>query len=155
STTLLSAGTHSLVAVFNGDTFFDSSSSNAASVVINPSPLAVTANNKTRQYGDPNPAFDGSLVGIRNSDNITATFTTTATPASPVGTYAITPVLNDPDSKLGNYTVTSTNGVLTVTPAPLSASANNKTRAYGQPNPALDGIITGIQNGDAITAIYT
>ncbi len=155
STTLLSAGTHSITATFNGDSLFDPSTSTATSVVIAPAPLTVTANDKTRQYGQANPSFDGAITGIKNADNITATFTTTATPASPVGTYAITPVLADSDNKLGNYTVTSNNGTLTITPALLTVIVNNKSRAYGVANPLLDGIINGIQNGDNITATYS
>ena len=155
STTQLSAGTHSITAVFSGDNFFDPSTSAAVNVTIAPAALTVTANNKTRQYGQPNPSLDGTISGIKNADNITATFTTTATPASPVGTYAITPVFSDPDNKLGNYTVTTSNGVLTITPALLSVAANNKSRTYGAANPVFDGILAGIQNGDNITATYT
>src|SRR5207253_2303687 len=114
-------------------------------LTITPAPLSVTADNKSRDYGDTNPSFTGSIVGIKNGDNITATYSTTATPASAVGTYSIVPTLVDPDGKLGNYTVTSTNGTLTINPAPLSATANNKSRLYGDPNPALDGVITGIK----------
>ena len=59
--------------------------------------------------------FSGTITGLQNGDNITATYATTATVTSPVGTYPITPTLVDPGSKLTNYTVTSTNGTLTVT----------------------------------------
>ena len=71
------------------------------------------------------------------------------------GTYPITPALVDPAGKLGNYTVTSNNGTLTVTHAPLTVTAANATRAFGDPNPAFTGIITGIKNGDNITATYS
>src|SRR6185437_6118272 len=45
-----------------------------------------------------------------------------------------------------------TNASLTITPAALSVTANNVSRGYGLTNPILTGIITGIQNGDNITA---
>ena len=48
----------------------------------------------------------------------------------------------------------STNGVLNVTAAGLTVTANNASRAYGNTNPLFTGIITGIQNGDDITATY-
>jgi hypothetical protein len=48
--------------------------------------LTVTAANASRVYGDPNPTFTGTITGIKNGDNITAVYATTATPASPVGT---------------------------------------------------------------------
>jgi hypothetical protein len=66
----------------------------------------------------------------------------------------IVPTLVDPDNKLGNYNVVINNGTLTVTPAPLSIVADDVTRAAGQPNPAFTGTITGVKNGDAITATH-
>ena len=41
---------------------------------------------------------------------------------------------------------------LTVTPAALSVVADDQNRVYGQANPNLTGTITGLQNGDSITA---
>src|SRR4029077_16171459 len=121
-------------------------------LTITPAPLTVTAANATRLYGDPN-SLSGTITGIKNGDNITATYSS-ADPTAAVGTYPIVPTLFDPDGKLVNYTVTSNNGTLTVTPAPLSVVAANSTRAYGDPN-NLSGTITGIKNGDNITATYS
>src|SRR5947208_17133449 len=92
-------------------------------LTINPAPLTVTAADAGRLYGDPNPSFIGTITGIKNADNITATYASTTTAASPVGAYPIVPTLVDPDHKLGNYIVTSNNGKLTVTPAPLAVTA--------------------------------
>jgi hypothetical protein len=121
-------------------------------LTINPAPLTVTGTDASRIYGDANPAFTGTIAGIKNADNITATFASAATPASPVGTFGIVPTLVDPTAKLGNYNVTSNNGILTITPAPLNVSAGNASRIYGDPNPSLVGTITGLKNGDNITA---
>jgi hypothetical protein len=86
--------------------------------------LTVTANNATRSYGAAEPVFNGTITGIQNGDNITATYATTATISSPVGTYPIVPTLVDPGNKLPNYAVTTNNGTLTVTapPAPTILS---------------------------------
>ncbi len=40
--------------------------------------------------------------------------------------------LNDPNGKLGNYVVTTNNGVLSVTNALLTVSANSTNKTYGQ-----------------------
>ena len=128
---------------------------NNGTLTITPAPLTVTAANATRVYGDANPAFTGTITGLLNGDNITATYSTTATAASNVGPYPITPALVDPAGKLGNYTVTSNNGTLTVSTAPLTVTAANASRAFGDPNPAFTGTITGIKNGDNITATYS
>ena len=117
-------------------------------------PLVITAINAGRFYGDPNPAFTGTITGLRSGDTITATYTTVADPTSPVGDYLIVPTLVDPDNKLSSYTVIINNGTLTVTPAPLSIVADDATRAAGQPNPAFTGTISGIKNGDDITATH-
>ena len=129
-------------------------SSTSGNLTVTPAPLAVSAANATRLYGDPNPAFTGTTIGIKNADNITATFSSVATPASAVGTFAIIPALVDPTAKLGNYSVTSTNGTLTVSPASLTVTGTNASRLYGDPNPAFTGTITGLKNADNITATF-
>ncbi|HST78922.1 MAG TPA: MBG domain-containing protein, partial [Verrucomicrobiae bacterium] len=129
---------------------------NNGTLTITPAPLVVTANNAGRLYGDPNPPFSGTISGIKNSDPITATYTSPATETSPVGSYPIIPTLSDNGSgTLVNYTVTVNNGVLLVTPAPLTVTAANASRPYGQPNPVFTGTIVGIKNNDPITATYS
>jgi len=118
-------------------------------------PLVVTPNSATKLYGDPLPALTGSIMGVQSGDNITATFSTTATQTSPVGSYDITAALSDPASRLGNYIVTLNKGTLTVTKAPLTLTADDKSRPFGYNNPPLTGTIVGIKNGDAITANYS
>jgi hypothetical protein len=123
-------------------------------LTVGPAPLTVTAANANRIYGDPNPAFTGTITGLRNADNISATFSS-AGPASPVGTYPIVPALADPAGKLGNYSVTANNGTLTVGPSALSVSATDASRPYGSANPVFTGTLTGIKNSDNITASFT
>jgi len=117
-------------------------------------PLVVTAINAGRFYGDPNPAFTGTITGLKPGDTITVTYTSVANSGSAVGDFAIVPTLVDPDNQLSNYTVTINTGTLTVTPAPLSIVADDVTRAVGQPNPAFTGTISGIKNGDDISATH-
>ena len=74
--------------------------------------LTVTAGNASRTYGAANPTFTASETGAVNGDTFTFTESTTATPSSPVGTYAIVPVATG--TNLANYTVVYVNGTLTV-----------------------------------------
>jgi hypothetical protein len=148
TTSLLSAGSHSITATFGGDSIFDVSPSAPVSVVVNPASLTVTAANASKLYGQANPPLTGSIVGIKNGDNITATYATIATQSSPVGTYPIVPTLVDPDSKLGNYTVTSINGTLTINPAPLTITADDKTKNLNAPNPAFTATYSGFVLGE-------
>jgi hypothetical protein len=124
-------------------------------LTISPAPLTIAAANASRLYGDPNPSFTGTITGLKNGDNIGATFSAGADPTSPVGNYAVIPAPSDPNGKLGNYALSISNGTLTVTPAPLSVAAANASRVYGDPNPAFTGTITGLKNGDNITASFS
>ena len=82
--------------------------------------LTVTANSTSRALGAANPPFTGSVIGLQNGDNITATYSTTATTNSPAGPYPIVPTLIDPNGKLPNYALTINDGTLTVLPGSLS-----------------------------------
>jgi len=82
---------------------------------ITPASLNVTANDKTRAYGDNNPPFDLRFSGLVNGDNTTVftgyTLGTAATSASDVGAYAI----NLAGGSASNYAVTRHNGTLAIT----------------------------------------
>ena len=128
------AGTNTLTTVFTPkDTTDYTSVTNTVSLVVQPAPLAVTVNSTNRLYGQPNPVFTGTINGLTNGDNITATYASVATNNSPAGTYPIIPALIDPNNRLTNYLVAVTNGTLTVisnaatitwtNPAPISYGA--------------------------------
>ncbi len=127
---------------------------NSGTLTVTPAALSVTAANASRLYGDANPAFSGSITGIKNADNITATYACAAVADKSGRNMSYRAHAVDPALKLGNYTVTSNNGTLTVSPAPLSVTAANASRQYGDANPLFTGTITGIRNNDAISATY-
>ena len=72
------------------------------------------------------------MVGLLNHDNIKASCFSAATATTPVGVYgpgnsnAIRLNFNDPDHRLGNYTVTTNEGTLTIL-APPSIRINEPT----------------------------
>ena len=124
-------------------------------LTIQPAPLQIIVDNQTRLYGEVNPLFTGSIIGIQNGDNLTSDYTSVAVPASPVGAYQISANLVDPENRLGNYTLNVTVGTLMVTVSPLTVRADDAARHYGAPNPAFSGEIVGIKNSDLIIASYT
>jgi hypothetical protein len=81
-------------------------------------PLTVTPRDVDRLYGAENPPLTGRIDGARSQDQISATYTTTATRTSPPGAYPISAVLSDPNGRLGNYSVTLLQGTLTVRSVP-------------------------------------
>jgi hypothetical protein len=88
---------------------------NNGTLTVLKAPLTITADNQWRIYGAPNPTLTGSIVGLKNGDGITATYSTSAGTSSSVGSYRIVPTAVDSSpSTLSNYNVTLVPGVLTV-----------------------------------------
>src|SRR4029077_92466 len=113
---------------------------------------------QTKAYGAVNPALTVSYSGFANGDTAAslttlATATTTATTASAVGTYPIT--ASGAVSGSGNYTIAYVPGTLTVTPAALTVTAPNATKAYGAVNPSLTVSYSGFVNGDTAASLTT
>ncbi|MFT3893179.1 MAG: sortase [Anaerolineales bacterium] len=156
----LAVGTHTIRADFSGFGAYPAGSSNPNNngvLTINPAPLTVTANNKSRVYGAANPVFDATITGFVNGETLgtsdvtgSPSCTTAATPASPVSgsPYAITCTVGTLAST--NYTFNFVAGNLTVTHATLTVTANNKSRVYGVANPVFDATITGFVNGETL-----
>jgi hypothetical protein len=147
-------GTHDIVPVFkdpDGRLQNYIVITNKGELKITPARLTVAATDKKRVYGDRNPALTGDLRGVRPSDDIAATYRTAADSNSPVGPYAIQPVLSDPQGKLSNYTVIASKGTLTITPARLVVKTHGIQRSYGVSNPALTGEVIGLRSGDNVS----
>jgi hypothetical protein len=121
-------------------------------LVISKANLIVTANNQTMPPGGPLPALTVSYSGFANGDNASSlttqpTATTTATAASPIGTYPITPG----GGVSANYNFSYVNGTLTVGKPVLTITANPAGSTYGSPlvpNSSLTVSYSGFTNGD-------
>jgi filamentous hemagglutinin family protein len=131
-------------------------------LTVTPAPLTVTANNNTKVYGQTftpaGTAFtttalqNGETVGSVTEVSPAGTPPTAAVP----GSYAIIP-----GSATGgtftptNYIINYVNGALTVTPAPLTVTANNNTKVYGQTfTPAGTAFTTtALQNGETVGSV--
>jgi hypothetical protein len=114
--------------------------------------LTILADSQTRYYGATNSELTGSMQGIQNGDPIFLTYSTVADTNSPIGSYNIVPTALG--ALLTNYMVIVSNGTLVVSPAPLSVTADDKSRIYATSNPPLTGTIVGVQNNDAISSTY-
>ena len=127
-----------------------------ATLTVGKAAMVITAADKSKVYGDANPTLTGTITGLQNGDAITASYSTVATLTSGVGGYAIVPAAVDSSpSKLANYDVHLVNGSLSVTKRDLVISADNKSKVLGAVNPTFTGSMSGVQNGDAITASYS
>ncbi len=81
---------------------------------VSQAPLTINVNNAFRNQGVANPPLTGSVTGQQNGDDITASFSTTATILSAPGNYPITARLSDLGQRLSNYQVTNNAGTLKV-----------------------------------------
>ena len=123
----------------------------AGTVAIHPANLTITASSATVTYGTAAPAITATYSGFVNGDTPTSlttkpTCTTAVTAASTVGSYAST----CSGAADGNYTINYVLGSVTVTPALLTVTANNQTKALGAAVPALTATITGFVDGQTL-----
>jgi filamentous hemagglutinin family protein len=120
-------------------------------------PITVMADNLSREYGNANPTFTYTIGGdgLVNGDSLSGALATSATTASDVGSYDITQgTLAAP----GNYDITAfTDGTLSVTARPITVTADDLSRIYGNANPALTYTVggEGLVNGGALSGALT
>ena len=103
-------------------------------LTVNQKQLDITANNRTKTYGDL-VTFAGtefSSIGLINGDTITkVTLTSTGAPVTAiVNTYPIV-ASAAVGSGLSNYSIKYHDGTLTVDQAPLKIKANDRFKTYG------------------------
>lgn len=140
------------VTVIDGDGM---STNDSFVLTVSPAQLTVTIDSFSRAYGATNPVFTGSISGLQSGDDIGLSLSTGAALASPVSSYAIVPTFLDPSNRLGNYTIVTNGGTLTVTQASLTVTASSTGKTYGQTlNFAGTEFGTaGLVNGDMVTSV--
>lgn len=100
----------------------------------------ITADNKTREYGEDNPTFTYTTSASLNGE---PELTTTATKTSPVGEYDI---VVGRGTITGDYT--AINGKLTITKAPLKISGGTYTMKQGDELPTFVASYSGFKNDE-------
>lgn len=112
-------------------------------------PLKLSIGKYEREYGIENPQFILEYTGLKNNEGTpkwdkSPVFNTEASKNSNVGVY---PILLSCEPH--NYEITSIEkGVLTVTKAPLTLVATDKSRLYFEENPSFDFTLIGLRNSD-------
>lgn len=118
-------------------------------MTINKAALQITPKDATRKYGEENPKFGLSYVGLKNNENvpewtIEPIISTNATKESSVGEYSIQVT----SAEARNYTLEKKVGTLTITKAPLTVGVNNCSRKYGETNPTFELHYDGLLNNE-------
>lgn len=127
----------------------------AGDMTITPAPITLFAANNNRIYGDSaDPEILLNQVqGLKRASDIgilDETIRSTATSSSDVGFYSM-------ESTLGtaNYEVVSTEGIMYVFPAPITASFSPTTVVYGDdPSGQYNLTVNGIKAGDTANSIF-
>jgi len=120
---------------------------------ITPATLTVRADSKTKVYGDLDPALTYKVSGLKNGDSEQQVLNGGALSRAPgenVGDYAIG---QGSLGANGNYVLTFINGNLAITPATLTVTAQNTTKVYGDADPALTHVVSGLKNGDSAASV--
>ena len=121
-------------------------------LTVTPRAITVTADAKSRVYGDANPALTYQVggSGLVNGDTLSGALATRRPqPATSASTASRRARWRSP-----NYTISSFTGAnLTVTPRAITVTADAKSRAYGDANPALTYQVggSGLVNGDTLS----
>ena len=154
---ILPAGQVNLTVTFKpDDTSTYASTGATATINVIPAALTITADNVSRAYGAANPQFTFQYSGFVNSEvssvvTTPPTCTTTADKSSAVGPYAIT----CSGAAAANYTIKYFPGTLNVTAAPLTITANDLNKTYGQTKTfaGTEFTASGLVNGDTVTTV--
>jgi gliding motility-associated-like protein len=129
---------------------------NPGTLTITPQVLGITVNDATKTYGAAVPVLSVSYSGFQGTDDASSlttqpTISTTAVTNSPVNTYPITAS----GAASPNYFIVYNPGILTVTPAALTVTANNATKVYGAPVPTLTAGYSGFVGTDNASSLTT
>ncbi|MGC9993832.1 MAG: MBG domain-containing protein [Terriglobia bacterium] len=146
-------GTYTVTATYSGVTA-------QTSLTVGSTPLTITASSPSMTYGGTVPAvtplytYGGLTLSTTAPSGLTTppTCSTTATNASPVGSY--------PSSCTGavdsSYTISYAAGSVTVGPAPLQITAASATMTYGGTVPAINtsnATYATFVNGDGVASL--
>ncbi len=121
-----------------------------ANLTIRPKAATITADSKTKTYGDSDPVLTAVVSGMARND--AAIYTLSREAGQNVGTYAI----NAAVQANPNYIFTVVPGTLTIGPKAVTVTPDNKVKTFGGEDPALTAVVTGLVNGDSADLIsYT
>jgi uncharacterized repeat protein (TIGR01451 family) len=147
----LNAGDHSLSAAYAAQGDFGASSA-TATLHVNTRAIQVTADTKSKTYGDADPGLSYRITSgsLATGDSFTGSLQRDS--GETVGSYAIrqgTLALSS------NYVLTYTDSSLTIGPKPASVSPAPAGKTYGSADPVLTGTLSGFVASDNVTTVFS
>jgi hypothetical protein len=158
STTALPGGTDNVTATYGAAGNYATSTSTASGITINPATQTITFPAiVSRAYGSA--PFTVTATSSAGS-NYPVTIAVQSGPAMISGgivtvTGAGTVVLQAAQAGDANYSAATATQSFQVTPARLTATSNNASRAFGATNPAFSGTVTGTVGSDSFSESFT
>ena len=158
--TILSVGTCILVADQgggqSGGSYYNAAPQVIVTFTINPATLTVTADNKSKTYGDTDPTLTYTYTFTNGSLKSGDTFSGSLTRAvgENFGTYSIT---QNTLALSANYSITSfTNGTFTINKKTINVTANNKSKKNTDSDPVFTYTYTpALVGNDAFSGTLT
>ncbi|HSL28108.1 MAG TPA: MBG domain-containing protein [Anaerolineales bacterium] len=148
-------GTYTITCFGGVDNNYDFTYANGT-LTVKPAALTITADVKSKTYGDANPTLTASYDGFVNGDgpedlDTPVALATTADASSPVGGYPITAS----GASDANYTISFVNGTLTVNARLLTITADDQNKTYGEPFTftGTEFSVVGLVNGDDVASV--
>ena len=148
----LTAGTHTISAVYSGDDTFATNTADNLDVTIAKATATVTADDESKIYGADDPTLTYTVTGLLNGDApsvITDVALSTAIGTSATaGSHTITAAGGTAD----NYAITDMNGTLAVSPSPLTLVADDQSMNHYDSLPAFTYHYTGFAYSENATS---
>ena len=115
-----------------------------ATFTISKKAATITAENKSKTYGDADPELTAVVEGLIENESLN--YTLSRVPGENVGEYEITVTLGENP----NYEITTTGATFTITKRAATLTADDKTKTYGDADPELTATAEGVVEGDTL-----
>ncbi len=128
-------------------------------VTIGTRALTITARDKTKTYGDPDPTLEYTKAGLADGDALTTCNLTRAAGVN-VGSYAITQdgnaiITRESADVTANYAITFIPATLTIEKKKLTVFAKAAEKNYGASDPVLEYTASGFVAPDDAGTVLT
>ena len=148
------AGTYSVYYMSVGNDGYDNYvAADPIIVTIAPAPVTVTAEDKTKVYGESDPTLTATVTGLVSGESESLiTYTISRADGGDAGKYTITPA---GDALQGNYNVSFETGELTINQKTVGITWGETSLPYNGTPQAPTATATGLVNSDIIGITVT
>ena len=116
---------------------------------ISPCQVTISADNQAKVYGNDDPTLTYTVTGKPEAGAALTNVSLSRKAGEGVGSYTIIASVGENP----NYAVAVQQGALTITPRPVTVSADSLTKTYGDADPALTYTANGLISGDTLSGV--